>query len=194
MQKQFRYVIRNKLLAVLSTTLIVVILSAASKVTADAETAAPLSICDLLSNISGYRNEMITVRGIYWYGLRQSCSQPLTTGNHLWPSAVNLVDTDFASRAYQSTLSFETDRKSWDDLEKLVIREAKLGRSEEIWTTITGKLIAPEAYIRSDGQVVGGYGESNVFPAELVVKAVIDTAVRRVPTYDYQKLLRRPGR
>lgn len=56
----------------------------------------PVSICELLNDIPRYRGTVVTVTGIYWYGLRQSCAHPLITGEHAWPSALNLVGSTLA--------------------------------------------------------------------------------------------------
>jgi len=150
----------------------------------------PISICDLLQSVRSYRGKTVTVRGIYWSGLRQTCTQPFSTSDHTWPSAINLVDSDYVAGTEES-VPFKTDRESWDKLDEIAIREGKAGRREEIWVTVTGRLRAPEAYIRKDGRVRGGYGHLGVYPAELVVERVSDVEIRPTPTYDYKAILRR---
>jgi hypothetical protein len=93
-----------------------------------------------------------------------------------------------AGHANCSTI--QTDQKSWDELDALVLREAKAGHREEVWVTVVGLFQAPQAYILEDGHVVGGYGHIAVFPAELVVERVLGTIIRRTRTYDYRELLR----
>ena len=66
----------------------------------------------------------------------------------------------------------------------------KQGLDEEIWVTVVGMLRAPESYVRKDGQVVGGYGHLGGYPAQLVVKTVVNIAIKERPTYDYRELLR----
>jgi hypothetical protein len=151
----------------------------------------PTKLCDLLKNLQFYRGKIVAVRGIYWYGLRQTCPEPFVTSGHTWPSALNLADSDFMAK-YGDPVPFETDRESWDRLDELTIREGKAGRREEIWVTIVGKLQTPEAYTRRDGQVVGGYGHLGVFPAELVVERVSEIAIKSNPSYDYREILRGP--
>jgi hypothetical protein len=152
----------------------------------------PIGVCELLKNITQYRDRIVAVRGIYWFGLRNSCSQPFVTGEHTWPSALNLVESD--SPPTDATLSFRTNQKSWDALEAFVRQQARAGNRAEIWVTVVGKVRAPATYIRGKGRVVGGYGHLGVFPAELVVKDVSNVVLKSNPTYDYRELLRRHGR
>lgn len=154
------------------------------------EDAQAISICDLLQSVRSYRGKTVTVRGIYWSGLRQACTEPFSTGDHTWPSAINLVDSDYVAGT-EDSVRFKTDCGSWDRLDEIAIREGRAGRREEIWVTMTGKLRAPQAYIRKDGRVVGGYGHLGVFPAELVVERVFDVEIRPNPTYNYKEILRR---
>jgi hypothetical protein len=152
---------------------------------------AIISICDLFKDLTRYRGELVTVRGIYWHGLRQPCPDSFVTLDHKWPSALNLVDSDLVATQGQN-VPFKTDRKSWDVLDEITLREIREGRHEEIWVTAVGKLRTPEGYIRDDGRVAGGYGHLGVFPAELVVQRVFDIEIKATPTYDYG-LMRAPG-
>jgi hypothetical protein len=152
---------------------------------------APVTVCEVLKDPPRYRGKLVRVTGVYWNGLRESCREPLVTGNHTWPSALNLADTDFPASANE-TVSFRTDQKSWKDLEEIVLREAKAGQHEEICVTLVGVLRAPQSYIRENGQIVGGYGHLGVFPAELVVERVSGVTIKSNPTYDYGELVRRP--
>ena len=85
-------------------------------------------------------------------------------------------------------MRFKTDHESWDTLDRLVIREGKAGRREEIWATMTGELRAIEIF--KDGRVIGGYGHLGAFAAELVVHRVFDVEIKANPTYDYRTMLR----
>lgn len=152
-----------------------------------------VTVCELLKNVLSYRDKLIAVRGIYWYGLRQSCSEQFVTGTHVWPTALNFWYSDDAAKNRLDTSS-EVNLKGWGELEATVKREAKAGHREEIWVTLIGMLRAPESYIRTDGQIVGGYGHLGGFPAEVVVESVSDIEIKPVPTYDYAELLRHPVR
>ena len=120
--------------------------------------------------------------------LQQPCSKPFIVGNHVWPTAVNVVDSEYAA-AVRDKVPFTTEQKSWLQLNELVLREAKAGRREEVWVTIHGYLRA--AGLQTNGQVVGAYGHLGMFGAELVVEHVSDIVIEHRPTYDYRELLRR---
>lgn len=150
----------------------------------------PITVCELLKNATSYRGKRVVIRGVYWYGLRGSCAEPFVTRMHQWPSAINLVDSEFRHPNTDS-VSFRTDRKGWDDLDELTIKEGRAGRREEIWVTIAGLVRAPEEYVRKDGSLAGGYGHLGVFPAELVVEHVSEISVVPNPTFDYKELLLR---
>ena len=122
----------------------------------------------------------VSVTGIYWHGLRQTCAQPFVTGDHVWPSALNLVDSDYRGGG-DEPVSFRTDRESWDRLDAITVREAKAGRRVEVWVTMGGKRRAREHYVLNDKQTAGGYGHLGVFPAELVVQRVLDINVKPNP-------------
>ncbi len=158
---------------------------------ASVERPPSVSVCDVIKDPTAYRGRMVAVTGVYWYGLRQACAEPLVTAGHTWPSALEFVDSSEAGQTGEP-VSFQTDLRSWDDLNKTVIREAKAGRRGAIWVKITGKLLAPEKYIEDGRLVTLGYGHLGVFPAELVVESVSDIEVRPVPVYDYAELLRNP--
>ena len=160
-----------------------------------AQTAPPpdvrsaTTICEVLKAPSIYRGKLIALRGIYWYGLRQSCPEPLITGSHKWPMAIDIVHSDF-SRAGGKGTDFTTDDDSWDHLELFVRNEAKAGRREEIWVTVLGILQATPSYVKKNGEPLSGYGYFGGYPAQLVVKTVLEISIRKRPTYDYGKLLR----
>ena len=193
MQKRCRNVIQNETYVV---TILAVVLCGCTNAEAPRRSQkssleSPLTVCEVLRDPPRYRGKLVSVTGIYWDGLRETCREPFVTGNRTWPTALNLVDTGFPASS-EETVAFKTDEKSWRDLEELALREAKAGHREEIWATVTGVLRAPQSYIREDGRVVGGYGHLAVFPAELVVERILGTTIKPTPTYDYGALLRRP--
>ena len=141
------------------------------------------SVCDILGRLAQYREQMVTVTGIYWYGLRQSCAQPL-------PGGLPMV-IDFATSGIRRTeepVSFTTDWKSWEDLERLVKREATAQHKEEIWVTAVGMLRALGPL--PNGKVIAGYGHLGAYPAQFVVQRIISVSIKPIPTYDYAELLR----
>jgi hypothetical protein len=104
--------------------------------------------------------------------------------------ALDLVDSGQESVG-QAEPVFRTDRRSLDALDRLVIGEARARKREEIWATITGEIRAPEAYTRTDGRTVGGYGHLGVYPAEIVVERIVKTEIVPNPTYDYSEVLQK---
>lgn len=144
----------------------------------------PISVCELFLNLTSYRHKLVAVRGIYWYGLRGPCQESFVTANHRWPKALNLTATQ-DSNATGLALPFQTDHASWDELDRAIRRQAAAGRRAEIWVTVVGFVEAPERYVRTDGQVVGGFGHLGVFPAQLIVKHVADVVIQLRPTYNY---------
>jgi len=152
---------------------------------------ATLSVCDVLKEIATYQNTMVRVTGIYWYGLRQSCPEPLMIGGRTWPSAIELTDAA-ASRNRGGRLDFETDRGSWDRLYEFLGNEARAGKKEEIWVSAVGRFEGVQ--VRANG-TVGGFGHMAMLPGELVVQRITDIRVKDRPTYNYGELLpARPAR
>lgn len=151
-----------------------------------------VTVCDLFRNLQAHRETLVAVRGIYWFGLRQSCSERFTTGAHDWPSALSLAYQGSARAGERVPAG--ADAESWRRFEDVIKREARAGHREEIWVTVVGRLRCPPSYIAQDGRVVGGYGHLGSLPAELVVERVYDIEVRPTATYDYGEILRRGER
>src|SRR5579871_5616346 len=83
-----------------------------------------MSLCELSRDFSRYRNRYISVRGIYFRGLRQRCPQTCATGP--WPSFVDVIGSDAAGDAI------------WADLaqaERTARQAARHGRLFEVWVT-----------------------------------------------------------
>ncbi len=152
----------------------------------------PLTVCQLFADLTSYQDRMITVRGIFFYGLRQpNCPLVFVTGDHKWPSAINWVDSNYPVDKYERPMGFVTDEDSWNKLELLTISEGQKGRREEIWVTVEGRLRGPRRYLRPGVKGgMGGYGHLGLLPAELVVKRVIKIEIEQTPTYDYSLPLR----
>ena len=144
----------------------------------------PMTVCELSRDYTAYRNRVVAVRGIYFYGLRQQCQQTCAAG--LWPSFMDLVGSDAAGDAIWAELA---------KAEHTAEQEAKHGRRVEIWVTVRGKLNASER--RSsigpcDRVVNSGFGHLGAYPAQIVVEAVNDVQVVPQPNspYDYGHIYR----
>jgi hypothetical protein len=105
-----------------------------------------MSVCDLAGNLPAYRDKAVTVRGVYYYGLRQEdCPQKCASG--LWPSFLHLEGGA---------------NETWAAISKVdhaVQIEAKsTGKRFEIWVTVTGRLqtqAKPSPHGPCDRKVVG---------------------------------------
>jgi len=142
----------------------------------------PLSLCDISRDFSAYRDKHVTVRGVYYWGLREACPQKCPDGG--WPSFVDLVG----------------EEANWDAVagaEQTVQLEAKKGKRFEIWVTVAGQLKtmakrSPLGPCDKVGSRYFGYGHLGMFPAQLVVKEFRDIEVKENPKspYDYGSMYR----
>jgi hypothetical protein len=138
-----------------------------------------LIVCELMANLRAYQGKMVAVRGIYFWGLRQNgCAKPYVTGTKVWPAALNAVEAGDDPRD-----GFSSDLKSMGELYDLVLREGRLGKREEIWVTIIGRIRGPVI----QGQY--GFGHLNWAPAELVIHHVENLEIKPNPTYNYREQL-----
>ncbi|HUP02525.1 MAG TPA: hypothetical protein VMU19_00965 [Bryobacteraceae bacterium] len=137
-----------------------------------------IGLCDLSRDYGAYRNKSLAVRGVVYYGLRQTCQA--TCATRRWPSFVDLVaDRDDAWNALAK-------------IEQAVEREAKKGKRFEIWVTAHGTLNTQARRLAGGpcdevGSHYFGYGHLGAFPAELVVTSFSDIQVieNADSPYDY---------
>lgn len=151
-----------------------------------------VTVCQLFANISSYQDRIVSVRGIFYFGLRQNnCPREFVAGNHKWPTALNLVDSRFPRDKYEQPVSFSTDEESWTKLQLLARSEGEKGQREEIWATVEGQLRGPRRKMPPGlAGGIGGYGHLGAFAAELVVRRIDNIEIRQTPTFDYSELLR----
>lgn len=144
------------------------------------------TVCDLSKDFSAYRDKSVAVRGVYLYGLRQTCPGKCATGP--WPSFIDLVGTG---------------RESWEEVdraERVAEREAKRRNRVEVWVTVVGKLrtmarrtsLGPCDKIESQ---YFGYGHLGAFPAQIEVESFSDVQITTNPVslFDYSNLYRGPA-
>jgi hypothetical protein len=146
---------------------------------------ATRSVCDLSRDLSAYRDKLVAVRGIYFYGLRQVCPEKCATGP--WPSFLDLVGTG---------------HESWDEIAKaqqIAELEGKKGNRVEVWVTVIGKLRTVARRTRLGpcdkvGSHYFGYGHLGGFPAQLEVEHFSDIAVTAncASPYDYSNIYSGP--
>jgi hypothetical protein len=140
-----------------------------------------LGVCELSKDYGAYRGKLVAVRGVYYYGLRQTCSQKCAEGP--WPSFIELVG------ARNGTFD------GLSKVEQSVELEAKKGKRFEIWVTAVGQLETMAALSRLGpcdkvGSGYQGYGHLGVFPAQIRVSYFRDIEVKENPksAYDYGKM------
>ncbi len=140
--------------------------------------AGVMSVCELSKDFPAFRDKVVMVRGVYYYGLRQECPQKCTSG--LWPSFINVEGADDATSADLAKAEREAEG------------EAKAtGKRFEIWVTVVGRLRT-----RAKSSPLGpcyrkrwglGYGHLNVFPAQITVESFrnIEVQANQDSPYDY---------
>ncbi len=159
-----------------------------------------LDMCELSRDYSAYSGELITVRAVYYYGLRDACPDKCADGP--WPSFMNL--TGSGVKAPPESLATRLDGAFYhDDLEKVVRSvetEAKKGKRFEIWVTVVGYLEATRRLSKLGpcdriGSRYTGYGHLGAYPAQLVLHHFQKIEVKDNPAspYDYANLHRGPA-
>jgi hypothetical protein len=130
---------------------------------------------------------MITVRGVYYYGLRDPSCQPFEHMSRKWPSALDLI----GSNGSNPSVSFHTDYRSWEEADAQALKIATSNRrTGELWITVKGLLRGPFVTLGKK-EVVGAFGVQGALPAELVVQRMYAFEAKTMPTYDYSILLKR---
>jgi hypothetical protein len=148
--------------------------------------AGVTSVCELSKDFPAFRDKVVTVRGVYYYGLREECPQKCADG--MWPSFIDLEGADDAT---------------WADLakaEREVESEAKVtGKRLEVWVTVVGRLqtrAKPSPLGPCDRKRQGlGYGHLNAFPARITVESFRNIEIRVNPhsSYDYANMYHGPA-
>lgn len=151
------------------------------------EVSDPVSVCDLFNHPARFDGRIITVKGVYYAGLRDpSCSAVVSTLAGDWPRAVDLMDSKTAAAVGESAVRFSTDRPSCDSLDRVAIDEGKRGHRSEIWVTVLGLFRGSLDPLGTPRQLYGHLGQ---FPAEIVVEKICDKKTVDRPTYDYKLIL-----
>lgn len=146
-----------------------------------------LTVCELFKDLGEYSGKTLTVRGIYYFGLRQpNCGWSLVAGGRIWPMALDLVGIDEIEPGSDSRTSVPA---SWQWLQTLVIQQGRTGQQAEIWLTVTGQLRGPRRESVPNGGVTAGYGHLAAFPAQLIVERIRNIEVKPIPTFDYSRML-----
>jgi hypothetical protein len=152
-------------------------------------TAPVLSVCDLSRNLPRYNNQVVTVRGVYYYGLRQEC--PQKCASEVWLSFIELSGKE----------SSDPEMDAFIKLHQRVEDEAKrTGKRFEIWVTATGELHTHAhrwSFTPCNRITWGlpGYGHLGAYPAEIVADGLKDIEVKENPRspYDYANMYHGPA-
>jgi hypothetical protein len=150
-------------------------------------TDAPMSVCDLSNDFPGNRDKVVNVRGVYWYGLDQKCSQKCTDGV-VWPSFINLKGGSDADSAALGKALREVEAEA-----------KRTGKRFELWVTVVGRLQtsvkrSPLGPCDEGSWRRAGYGHMGSFPAQITVESLRDIEVRENPQspYDYAHMYHGP--
>jgi hypothetical protein len=148
---------------------------------------AVMSVCEISTDFPSFRDKPVAVRGVYYYGLRQECSQKCAGG--LWPSFINLAGGADATWAALSKA------------EHTVETEAKTtGKRFEIWVTVIGRLQtrarhSPLGPCDRKSWGLTGYGHLGAYPAQIDVDSFrhIEVKVNPQSPYDYSNMYHGPA-
>jgi hypothetical protein len=151
-----------------------------------APAGAVKSVCELSKDFPRFRDKVVVVRGVYYYGLRQEeCPQKCTDGP--WPSFIDLVGDSDATWTVLAKAAADVETKA-----------KQTGNRFEIWVTVVGRLQTRAKHSSRgpcDRKSWGlGYGHLNVFPAQIMVESFQDLDVRVNPhsPYDYAHMYHGP--
>jgi hypothetical protein len=151
-----------------------------------ARDAAVMSVCELSKDFPGFRDKVVAVRGVYYYGLRQECAEKCKSG--LWPSFINLEGGTDETWAALS--------KPERDVEAAAKRS---GKRFELWVTVVGRLQtrakhSPLGPCDRKSWGMAGYGHLGVYPAQIMVETYRDIEARVNPQspYDYAHMYHGP--
>jgi hypothetical protein len=139
-----------------------------------------MSVRELSRDFVAYADQLISVRGIYHFGLRQDCPQKCANGEP-WPSILDLTSSEVS----HERVSFSTDQPSWDAVDAVVRQVAKSGEDAQVWVTVEGRLKvwsnSPIGPCDRMNQIYGGVQARGWHGALLVVKRISNVEVLKSP-------------
>jgi len=159
----------------------------AASITTPAPGGGVMSVCEISKDFSAFRDKVVTVRGVYYYGLRQECPQKCAGGP--WPSFIDLEGGE--DSAWHALAKAESE----------VEAEAKsAGKRFEIWVTVVGRLAtratrSPRGPCDRKNWGPVGYGHLGAFPAQITVESFrdIEVKVNAKSPYDYANMYHGPA-
>ena len=153
-----------------------------------ASASQPLTICEVMPDLTAYNNQVVTIKGEYLFdpehsSISATCKQHFTTFGYDWPSALQLrrvsVDDDPAK------IPFVPDSESIESFHRAVGSVKAL--TVQGCIVATGMIRTKDDYSpklrMSNGQMRGlGFGHRNAFPGQLILKSV-----RVISLHPYQR-------
>jgi len=138
-----------------------------------------LTICELMADLSAYKNLVVTVIGEYNSDPERSslgataCKKPFTTFGYEWPSALQLRRV--GGRDTPSKVPFDPDSASIESFDRAV--RSLTAMTVQGCLEITGMVQVREDYTptfrMANGKMRGlGFGHMNALPAQLIIKSV----------------------
>jgi hypothetical protein len=148
----------------------------------------PLSVCAVLERITQHNGRMVTVRGVLRQTPRHGTSLGDESGETVcsgqtgkqkdWTAALYLLWPSNPS----VSVSFDRDRASEQEMDK-VLKAADITSKDRIVVTLEGQLEAKpnfEVFRQPNGEVYStGYGSGGEYPAQLVIRRVVETRISR---------------
>jgi hypothetical protein len=145
--------------------------------------AAPVAttVCAILAEPSKYDQLLVTIRGEL-VATREtevlenrSCTNVLSTGEHVWPPAVSLTSPNSETGLPPG---YQQDNRSLKPFYAAVAAADPVYRKPRIVVTMTGKIDARRSYSgrkAPDGVWIGnGFGHMNRYAVQLVMMSVSD--------------------
>ena len=148
------------------------------------------SVCDIVSNLSYFRNRTVLVRGWIRSGREIfvisgiDCPNAFVTQGHTWPNSISLSSTD-ETRPGVEMPPWSSDRRDMARLREQI--KAAQQQSLAVEATVEGMIIAraPSEYVvvrRRDGWVAtNGFGHLGGCPAMIFIKSVRDVELKEDP-------------
>lgn len=151
-----------------------------------AQPTQPLSVCAVLESAGQHSGRMVVVRGVLHQTPRhgtslgdesgvQSCPG-LTWKRKNWAGALYLVWPSNPT----VKVGFDRDLASEQEMDQ-VLKAAHLTNKDRVVVTLEGLLQARpnfQVFRQPDGHIYGaGYGSGGAYPAQLVIRRVVDTRI-----------------
>lgn len=143
-----------------------------------------MSVCDLSKDYRRFGDKLVAVRGVYYYGLREKCTEKCSSG--IWPSFIDLEGKAGTEVAWANIEKTERE---------VEIEAKRSGKRFESWVTVTGRLLTRSSFWDKGAQCEWaknglGFGHLGSFPAQIQVEGFSNIEVKQNPKspYDYANM------